>query len=207
MGEARFLNGETLQVDGVRVRARAFVVATGSHPVVPRALEGLGKRLLTTDSLFELDSLPRSLGVIGMGAIGLEMGLALSRLGVRIVGGDLQNTLAGIADPLILERALGLFSSELVLWLGQPVDAQLASSGAAVRLKSDGRADTVEMVLAALGRQPNIQALDLASAGVVLDAKGYPTLDPTTLRANGTAAVYLAGDVSPDRPFGRCQLP
>ncbi|MBU2287848.1 MAG: dihydrolipoyl dehydrogenase [Gammaproteobacteria bacterium] len=201
MGEARFVDTHTLRVGNAQVRARAFVIATRSHPVVPASLQSLGERLLTTDSLFELDSLPRSIGVIGMGAIGLEMGLALSRLGVRVVGGDLQNTLAGIADPAILDRVLDLFSGELTLWLGQPIDARLAPGGKAVEIRSDGRADSVELVLAALGRRPNVEALDLAQAGVALDEKGQPTLDPITLRAVGPAPVFLAGDVSPDRPL------
>lgn len=199
MGDARFVDVNTLDVDGMRVTARAFVIATGSHPVVPTALESLGDRLLTTDSLFELDALPRSMGVIGMGAIGLEMGLALSRLGVRVVGGDLQNAVAGIADPVILQRALDLFSGELTLWLGHPIDAHASSVG--VGIQSDGRADTVDAVLAALGRRPNIETLELARAGVELDGKGQPKLDPLTLRAAGSAAIYLAGDVSPDRPL------
>ncbi|MBC7704866.1 MAG: dihydrolipoyl dehydrogenase [Rhodoferax sp.] len=201
MGQAKFLDSVTLAVDGERVTARAFVVATGSHPVVPESLQGLGDRLLTTDSLFELETLPRSMGVLGMGAIGLEMGLALSRLGVRIVGGELQSTVAGIADPVVLARALKRFSGEFTLWLGQPVDAQIADGGGAVWIKSDGRADTVEVVLAALGRRPNVEALDLKNAGVALDEHGQPKLDATTLRAEGHAALYLAGDVSPDRPL------
>lgn len=201
MGEAKFLDPETLQVDGVRVRARAFVIATGSHPVVPKALEHLGDRLLTTDTLFELDALPQSIGIIGMGAIGLEMGLALSRLGVRVIGGDLQTTLAGIADPAILKRALEIFSPELTLWLGQPVDAHIESGGNGVRIESDGRINTVDRVLAALGRQPNVKELDLARAGVELDDHGRPALDLKTLRAAGSGAVFFAGDVNPDRPL------
>lgn len=201
MGSARFKDDRTLLVDGTEVRARAFVIATGSHPVVPNGLESLGERLLTTDTLFELDAMPRSLGVLGMGAIGLEMGLAMSRLGLRVVGGDLQGSLGGIADPAIQHRALELFGSELTLWLGHPIDANLDEGGKLVRMESNGRKDHVEALLAALGRRPNVAELELGNAGVHLDDKRQPVLDPKTLRAAGAAAVFMAGDVSPDRPL------
>lgn len=198
-GRARFLDAHALDVDGQQVQARAFVVATGSRPVVPEALQALGDRLLTTDTLFDLQTLPQSIGVLGMGAIGLEMGLALARLGVRVTGGDLSQTLAGIADPVVAARALELFRPAMALWLGRPVDAERTANG--VHLRSGDQATDVDLLLAALGRRPNLAALDLARAGVQLQGKGQPQIDATTLRAAGDAAVYLAGDVNPDRPL------
>ncbi len=199
MGSARFLNAHTLDVDGQQVQARAFVVATGSRPVVPAALQSLGDRLLTTDTLFDLSTLPPRIGVLGMGAIGLEMGLALARLGLDVTGGDLRDALAGIADPVVAARALELFSPTMALWLGRAMEAERSDHG--VRLRSGEHTAEVDLLLAALGRQPNVQALDLARAGVRLDDKGQPLVDAGTLRAAGDAAVYLAGDVSPDRPL------
>jgi dihydrolipoamide dehydrogenase len=199
MGRARFLDAHTLDVDGQQVHARAFVVATGSRPVVPASLQGLGERLLTTDTLFELQTLPASMGVLGMGAIGLEMGLALLRLGVHVTGGDLRETLAGIADPVVAARALELFSPAMTLWLGRPVNAERTCAG--VRLRSGEQTTEVDLLLAALGRQPNVAGLELARAGVQLDDKGQPQIDVGTLRAVGRAEVFLAGDVHPDRPL------
>lgn len=199
MGEARFLDAQTLDVGGQRITARAFVIATGSRPVVPKFLADLGARVVTTDSLFELDKLPRSIGVLGLGAIGLEMGLALARLGVRVVAGDLKSTPAGITDPEVRARALELFSGELMTWLGRPVEVE--ASGEALRMHSGDASATVDLVLAALGRQPNVEQLDLARAGVTLDSHGQPVVDAASLRAEGKAAVFLAGDVSPDRPL------
>ena len=198
MGTARFVGPDEIDVDGQRVRARAFVVATGSRPVVPPALAALGDRLLTTDSLFELERLPRSVGIVGLGAIGLEMGLALSRLGVRVVAGDLLETVAGIADPAVRERALQRFGRELPMWLGRAMEAQATAEG--VRVSAGERSDTVEMVLAALGRRPTVERLELAQAGVAMDAKGRPQVDAATLRAASTS-VFFAGDVHPDRPL------
>ncbi|HWI83719.1 dihydrolipoyl dehydrogenase [Ramlibacter sp.] len=198
MGTARFVAPGELDVDGRRVRARAFVIATGSRPVVPPSLAALGDRLLTTDTLFELERLPGSIGIVGLGAIGLEMGLALSRLGVRVVAGDQLDTVAGIVDPAVRERALRRFGRELPLWLGQPMQAQAVPAG--VSVSSGERSETVDMVLAAVGRRPNVDKLDLQGGGVALDDRGQPRVDPATLRA-GEAAVFLAGDVHPDRPL------
>lgn len=199
MGEARFLDAGTLDVGGQRICAKAFVIATGSRPVLPKFLSDLGASVVTTDTLFDLDKLPGSIGILGLGAIGLEMGLALARLGVRVVAGDLKSTPAGITDPEIRARALALFSPELTTWLGQPVEVERV--GDALRMPSGEASATVDLVLAALGRQPNVEQLDLARAGVTLNSHGQPAVDAASLRAAGKAAIFLAGDVTPDRPL------
>ncbi len=198
MGEARFLDERTIDVDGQRISARAFVVATGSRPVVPVSLASLGDGVLTTDTLFDLPSLPRSIGILGMGAIGLEMGLALARLGVRVVGGDLKAAPAGIADPEVLDRAIERFGRELTMWLGHKVDAHKADGQ--LLLSSAGSTATVDCLLAALGRSPNVDALELWRAGIAPDGGNRLPLDADTLRL-GQAPIFLAGDVSPDRPL------
>jgi dihydrolipoamide dehydrogenase len=198
MGAARFVGPDTLELDGQRVQAQAFVVATGSRPVLPAALAALGDRVLTTDTLFARSDLPRSIAIIGLGAIGLELGLALSRLGVRVVAGDVQPAIAGIRDPIILQRALERCGRELAMWLGAPMQARAVADG--IEVTSGERHDTVEMVLAALGRRPNVEGLALEHAGVAVDGSGQPMLDPVTLRA-GAAPVFFAGDVHPDRPL------
>lgn len=196
MGRARFVGPHELDVDGQRVRARAFVVATGSNPIVQDTLLGLGDRLRTTDTLFDLPRLPRSLGILGLGAIGLELGLAFSRLGVTVVAGDLRDHLAGIADPAVAARATQRFGGEFTMWLGRPMQVEATAHGVALR-SGDDRAE-VDLLLAAVGRRPNTKGLGLAEAGVTVDAHGAPVLDAHTLRA-GASSIFFAGDVHPDR--------
>jgi hypothetical protein len=124
MGTARFVAPDELDVDGKRIRARAVVVATGSRPVVPGFLKALGDCVLTTDTLFARERLPRSIGIVGAGAVGLEMAAALSRLGVRVVAADLKEAPGGVVDPVIAERAVDCFHGEFKLWLGQPVQVE-----------------------------------------------------------------------------------
>lgn len=199
MGRARFIGPTVLDVEGRRVEAKAVIVATGSSPVVPGFLAGLGDRVLTTDTLFDLDELPASIGMLGLGAIGLEMGLALARLGVRVVAGDMKPLPAGIVDSEIGQAAIERFAPELTMWLGQPMQAK-ADGGRITVSAGDGQSEQVDLVLAALGRSPRLEGLDLAAAGVPLDDKGRPRLDADGLRA-GDARVIFAGDVNGVRPL------
>lgn len=196
MGTARFVGPDELDVGGRRVRAKAVVVATGSRPVVPDFLQPLGDCVLTTDTLFNREKLPRSIGIIGAGAVGLEMAVALSRLGVRVVAADLRSAPGGIVDPAIAERAVLRFREDFSLWLGEPVQVLAGPTGAEIRRA--GEAELVEVVLAAIGRQPNVDALNLSKAGATPDAKGRFAVDQATLRLPGTS-VFFAGDVHPDR--------
>ena len=198
MGEARFTGLDTLRVEGREIRARAFIVATGSSPVVPAALRSLGDRLLTTDSLFDLPRLPARVGILGLGAIGLEMGLALARLGVDVVAGDLKPLPAGISDPDIGARVTERMGREFTLWLGESMQAERVADH--VRVRSGDADREVDYLLAALGRRPNVADLDLECAGVPMDEDGQPVLNERTLRA-GESRVFLAGDVSALRPL------
>src|SRR5687767_14630988 len=84
-GYAWFLDAHTLEVEGGPVvQAKSIVIATGSRPAVPPLLQDLGDRLVINDDVFDWEDLPRSVAVFGPGVIGLEIGQALARLGVRV---------------------------------------------------------------------------------------------------------------------------
>ena len=201
-GPARFREPGVLEVqlgDDVQiVRAGAVVIATGSRPVLPKWLATVAERTVTTDQFFELPALPKRVGVLGLGAIGLEMGLALSRLGVEVIGADVANTVAGIVDPAIGERAIARFGREITLWLGSEVS--VSASGEEVLMRSGDRVAKVDLLLAALGRRPNVDSLNLAAAGIAVDARGMPEFDPATMQI-GDFPVFIAGDANGDRPL------
>lgn len=198
MEEARFIAADTLQAGQTRLRARAFVICTGSSLVIPEPLRPLQHRLLTTDNLFDLDVLPARVGVLGMGAIGLEMSIALARLGLDVIGADQLDAIGGAKDPDIQARAQAHFGSLMQLWLGDAVTAE--ADGDAVRLRQADRHAVVDRLLVATGRHANVDRLDLAAAGVDLDDKGQPRIDPARLTA-GHDGIFFAGDVNPDRPL------
>jgi len=201
-GRARFIEPTVLEVDtadGPRiVRAKAVVIATGSRPVRPAWLDALGSRAVTTDTLFELPEVPQRVGILGLGAIGLEMGLALARLGVSVTGADVASTVAGLVDPDLSARASERFGREMTLWLGAA--ASVSADGDDLVLRSGERETRVDLLLAALGRRPNVDALGLAEAGFALDARGTPLYDTATLQL-GTHPVFIAGDANAQRPL------
>jgi dihydrolipoamide dehydrogenase len=198
-GRARFIEPTLLEVSTSqgtqRVHADAVVIATGSRPQLPAWLAPVGERLVTTDGLFELQQLPPRVGVLGLGAIGLEMGLALARLGVQVtaVGGS---SLAGIDDPQVAARAQALFAKEMTLWLGPP--ASVAATEQGVLLRSGEQAAEVDLLLVAIGRRPNTDTLNLDGAGFALDERGLPQFDPNTLQL-GDWPVFIAGDANAQR--------
>ena len=202
MGRARLVSPTVVEVttaDGlVRVEAGAVVLATGSRPVMPGWLKPFADRVVSTDELFELPTVPDRVGVLGLGAIGLEMGLALSRLGVQVTGADMAPVVAGIADPAVADAAQTRFAQEMTLWLGQATTLEPGDTG--LRLRSGGRHTEVDLVLAALGRRPNVDGLGLAELGAPLDERGTPVFDRHTMQV-GDLPIFMAGDANGDRPL------
>ncbi|AWN39405.1 dihydrolipoyl dehydrogenase [Methylobacterium durans] len=204
-GRARFEDGQTLRVgDGARVRFRAAVVATGSSPSVPKPLQGLGERVLTTDTLFEIADLPRSLAILGGGPVGIEIAQAMARLGVETCLFDVGDSLAGLTHPDLVAAGNAIFASEIGLHLGCAVEAsEIDGDGVRLTWKAkDGtrREQRFARVLAAAGRPPNVADLGLDAADLRLGEKGLPHFDPRTLLCEG-GPVLIAGDANAERPI------
>jgi dihydrolipoamide dehydrogenase len=204
-GHARFTSPTQLQVDDhTVVNAKSIVIATGSSPYIPPALRPLGDRLVTNDDVFDWIDLPKSVAVIGTGVIGLELGQALHRLGVRVVVLGRGVGLANIGDPAVLAAATEAFSHELDLRLNvQLVSAELEGGQAVLRYTDQTGAlstETVELVLSAAGRIPNMKELGIEHAGLTLNAAGLPEFNPLTMQC-GSSAIFIAGDANNERPL------
>lgn len=202
-GHARFTGPSTLVVDDhTAVEAGAIVIATGSRSALPQALAGIADRVLTNETVFELETLPRSLAVIGAGPLGIELAQAFARLGVRTTVFDKGGTIGGSHDPEIAAVAHEILSREVTFRLGTRFQARPGGDGVRLSWHSeDGRSgdETFERVLAAAGRPPNLDDLDLDKAGLDLDEHGVPVFDPETLRC-GSSMIFIAGDANHDRP-------
>ncbi len=199
-GTARFANEQTVVIDeGLRIVAERFVIATGSRPSVVPFLEAAEDRLLVNDSLFELDDLPESVAVFGPGVIGLELGQALSRLGVRVRMFGIGGAVGPIHDDAVRECARATFNAEFPLDPDAEVtDLSREGDGVTVSWKDPGRGDVSESfshVLAATGRRANVDGLQLKNTGLDLDDRGVPIHDPHTLQC-GNAPIFIAGDVN-----------
>ncbi len=195
-GYAEFLAPDLLRVDDLILSAKRVVIATGSRPVVPAAWQRFGARVLTTDDFFEQQSLAASIAVVGLGAVGLELGQAVARLGSDAVGFDAATTCGGMRDPVVARLAAEIIGQELPMHLGSEVtlresEAKLAITARDVSLE-------VDRVLASLGRRPNVDKLALDKLGVDLGPDGVPEFDPHTMQV-GTLPVFIAGDVTGTR--------
>ena len=198
-GRARFVKPDTLEVGDRRLRARHIIIATGSRPVVPQPWRAFGERVLTSDTLFEQETLPGRIAVVGLGALGVEMAQALARLGIAVTGFDAAERVAGLSDPAVSARAAGILSGEFPLCLGQPAELTREEEGA-IRVSAGSTRVVVDAVIASLGRRLNLDELGLEEIGVPLDERGLPPFDPGTLRIAGVD-IAIAGDVNGMRPL------
>ena len=204
-GFAKFVDRNTLDVEGgPRIQAKTIVVATGSRPAVPPILQGLGERLVVNDDVFDWETLPRSVAVFGPGVIGLELGQALSRLGVRVVVLGRGGRIGPLTDPVVRDAAIRAFSAGFTLdpdahvqkveRVGDQVFVEYTTPG------GDRKREGFDYVLAATGRTPNVDKLDLAATGIALDPHGVPIFDPLTGQA-GDSNIFIAGDASNYAPL------
>jgi dihydrolipoamide dehydrogenase len=202
----RFTGPETLvSTSGKRIRARATVIATGSTIMVPGIFfNGLKSTLLTSDTVFELQTIPRRLAVIGGGIVGLELGQALAQLGAETTLFDSRTSLGPTTDPVVSAEIVALMGHDMSLRLGGAVVAAEEVDGEA-RLtwrNADGRDETLvfDAVLVAVGRAPNVRDIGLETTGATLDARGMPRFDTHSLHIDGTP-LFIAGDANAYRPL------
>ena len=192
-GYARFVEPGRLQVGDDVIQAENIIIACGTCPVVPPAWVDFGDRIITSDTLFEQEDLPESVAVVGLGIIGLELGQALAQLGIAVTGIDQAETLAGLSDPSARQSAIEVMSRAFPLWLGHT--AELRDEEGRIRVSAGEQSVVVDKLLAAMGRQPNLDWLALEHAGIALDDQGAPSFDPATMRC-GDSRVFIAGDIS-----------
>ncbi len=194
---ARFRSDNELELsDGRVVAAERIVIATGSRTSVPKMFEPLGDRLVVNDDVFHWRTLPGSVAVFGAGVIGLELGQALHRLGVRttLFGRD---DLAGpISDPEVRAAALALFREELAFFPDAEV-TRLERTEAGVEIdhvvEGTTRTERYDQVLVATGRRPNVDDLGLENTSLERDGRGVPVFDFHTGRC-GDSRIFIAGD-------------
>lgn len=198
VGKAEFINLNTLKVGNDEIRAEKIIIATGSSPVYDPDWGAFREHILTTDELFEQKDLPPTLGLLGLGAAGLELGQALARLGIKITAVHSKEFIGGLSDPEINKAMIKLCREEFDIWLG--ARAQLSKVGDKIKIRSADREILVDKVLVSIGRKPNLDALKLENLGIVLDKRGMPNFDPQTMQIEDLP-VYIAGDANAYRPL------
>ncbi|RPI58671.1 MAG: dihydrolipoyl dehydrogenase, partial [Lysobacterales bacterium] len=204
-GYARFTGPDRLLIDEhTEVEFGGAVIATGSSPTIPPLLRALGERVIVNDDIFEWNDLPRSVAVFGPGIIGLELGQALARLGVRVTMFGVGGGIGPFTDPAVRDYAARTFAGEFPLY-PDARDVAVQREGDSVLIthripRGEHETIAVDYVIAATGRAPNLRGLDLPAAGVALDARGLPKFDRHTLQIEQTP-LFIAGDANADVPL------
>ncbi len=180
-------DGDTTHV----VRAEHVVIAGGSRPATTH-IDGLdADRVVTNDELFELDSAPKNLVIVGGGAIAIEMATAFAALGTRVDIVELQDRLLATEDPLITEVVeRSLRSQGVRLHLGTTIER---FDGDTAHLADGTTVDGVDRVLMAIGRRPRLDGLGLERAGVSANRSGIVADDCGRTSVDG---IWAVGDVT-----------
>jgi mercuric reductase len=197
-GRAQLLGDGRVKVDEREVRARKVVIATGTRPAAP-PVRGLAEaRTLDSTTAMELERLPKTMIVIGGGSVGLELGQAFRRFGVRVV----------VVEAL--DRIVPNEDSDVSRVLAEALEAEGIEIHTGVRVtgvERTQRGDRVvieqgnmtgefeaECVLVATGRRANTEDLGLGAAGVRTDRRGFIQTDEFMRTSNPD--IFAAGDVT-----------
>ncbi len=204
-GHARFIDNHRIQAEDKIYEAKSVVIATGSSPKIMSMFDGIGERLVVNDDIFEWETLPESVAVFGPGVIGLELGQALHRLGVRVRVFGLSGSLKPISDPGIRDYAETLFKDEFPLdakanILNIDLENDQVKISFVDRDNGEEKAEEFDYLLAATGRNPNVNDLGLENTELKLDSHGVPFFNSTTMQC-GNSSIFIAGDVNNDLPL------
>lgn len=176
-GDPRFVSVNEIDVDGRRLFGEDVVIATGSSPVVPANI-GLDEvPYITNRTIFDMETIPASFGVIGGGPIGIEMAQAFARLGSKVTVFHPGNHILPKDDPELADLLADILRQEgIQILLGHRV-GKVEQVGNHVRITAadaTGISTTVEVnsLLVAAGRQANVENLGLDEIGVEYTSKG-----------------------------------
>ena len=196
-GYARFVDKNTVEVNGEHIRAKHIVIATGSYAFIPNVPGSeLGG---TSDDVFAWEELPESVSIIGAGYIAVELAGVLHALGVKTdlfvrKGGPLRGFDQGIVEVLVEEMKKN----------GQPLHThkvpqkleKLDNGDIQIHFE-DGTTHTSQKVIWAVGRKANVHQLNLEAAGVELTDRGFIQVDE--YQNTTTPGIYALGDVSGEK--------
>ena len=207
-GNGHFDSASTFIVEDVEngkttvLNSKKFVIATGSRPATP-PIPGLESgRYLDSESVWALDRLPAKLLVVGAGPIGIELGQAFHRLGTEVIIAQRGGSVLSKEDADVSEQMLSylrdegmtiLINTEVGLVVGQE-GTESDGEGYRVSLKVDGeeREVSVDQILIAAGRKPNIEGLGLEELGVKVGGQGIVVNNRLQTSVKN---IYAAGDV------------
>ena len=200
-GHGKLLPGKRVEFtanDGTRreLTAKHVILASGSAPMELRSAPFDGKNIVDSWGALEFDSVPKKLGVIGAGVIGLELGSVWRRLGSEVVVLEALPDFLAIADQQIAKEALRHFKKQgLDVRLGAKVTAASAGTTGVNVTYTDAKGEqslVVDKLVVSIGRRPYTKDLLAAGTGVELDERGFIKVDHECRTA--AEGVWAVGD-------------
>ncbi len=190
---ARFTGPREVEAGDARIRARRFVIATGSRPLVPPIQGAESTPYLTNETIFALRDRPAHLVIIGGGPIGIEMAQAHRRLGSDVTVIESSKVL-GREDPDLAALVSSTLQGEGIRLIeGQSVVRLAGTEGAIEVTLADGTAVRGSHILMAVGRKVALDGMNLEAAGVDFTPKGV-SVDARLRSSN--RRVYAVGDAA-----------
>jgi dihydrolipoamide dehydrogenase len=204
LARARFRADHLLDLsDGSTVQADRIVIATGSRTDVLPVFQPFGERLVVNDDVFDWHDLPDSVAVFGAGVIGLELGQALHRLGVRVGLFGRDGLVGPLTDPEVRGHAADIFAREIDFLPHAEVTGHAGGEGCVefeVARPGGLRKESYDYALVATGRRPNVDDLGLENTTLERDDRGVPVYDAYTGQC-GDSRVFIAGDANDRLPL------
>jgi mercuric reductase len=197
-GEAKFVNENTVDVNGKRINAKSFLIATGASPSIP-PIKGLKEvDYLTSTTLLQLKEIPKRLTVIGAGYIGLELGQLFHNLGAEVTLMQRGERLLKEYDPEISEAVEKALTEQGIKFV-KGVSFERVEQEDEIKkvyVTRDGKEKIIESeaLLIATGRKPNTSSLNLSAAGVEVGARHEIKINDYAQTSN--EKMYAAGDVT-----------
>jgi pyruvate/2-oxoglutarate dehydrogenase complex dihydrolipoamide dehydrogenase (E3) component len=195
-GTGHLVDRRTVTVDGSTLRAgRAVVIATGTAPAAPR-ITGLDSvKYWTNREAVQAKELPRSLAIIGGGAVGVELAQAFARLGCQVHIVEGADRIVALEEPEAGNYLAQRFKAEGIAITTSARISKIESAPAGVRVVLEsGPPIEAEKLLVATGRKPNSETFDLGAAGVRATDRGFIQVDHETLRA--ADGIFAIGDIN-----------
>jgi mercuric reductase len=192
-GSARFVDGPALEVDGRRIEAAHYLVATGAEAIAPDVPRLADSGYLTSRSAMELTALPESMIVIGGGYVAMEQAQLFARLGTQVTM-LVRSRLARGEEPELSDAIRDAFRAEGITVHEGVVADHVARDGNQVVVSAAGRQFCAEQLLVATGRRPRTAGLGLGAVGVEIGDAGQVVVDSDLSTSN--PRVWAAGDVT-----------
>ena len=200
-GHASFVDEHTIRVEDpsraerITVSGRYVVIATGTTPARPDGVDFDNERVLDSDQILELKSLPSSMVVVGAGVIGIEYASMFAALGTKVTVVERRDSMLEFCDVEIVDSLrFHLRDLAVTFRFGEEVTAVDVGAAGTVTTLASGKQIPADTVMYSAGRQGQTEGLELAKAGLEADARGRIFVDDKTYQTK-VEHIYAVGDV------------